>query len=132
MITVDTNVVVRLLVEDDPEQTKISRAVFEENDVLLLETVMLEVVWVLERSYGQARAAVSTALTKLFGLAHVSLRDPESLQLVLEWYSMGLDFGDALHLALAGQITRFVTFDRRFAKRAEAISGRTVTLLGRD
>jgi predicted nucleic-acid-binding protein len=43
----DTNVLVRLLVVDDPAQTARASSMFEQGDILILKTVLLEAEWVL-------------------------------------------------------------------------------------
>jgi predicted nucleic-acid-binding protein len=129
MIAVDTNVVVRLLVEDDVEQTRESKAIFQEHIVFLSETVVLETVWVLQKIYSFTPVDIADGLKRLFGLSNLYLRNPEIVKFALQWYEGGLDFADALHLAQATDCTAMFTFDRRFAKRAERVSGRRVTLV---
>lgn len=130
MIAVDTNVVVRLVVEDDVAQTRQSTHVFETNEVYLCDSVVLETGWVLHHIYGYPPSAITAALKKVFGLPNVRLRDSHAVQLALEWHEQGLDFADAFHLAQANECTHLVTFDGNFAKRAATISDREVLLLG--
>jgi predicted nucleic-acid-binding protein len=130
MIAVDTNVVVRLLVEDDVEQTRHSTQLFETNEIYLCDSVVLETGWVLRHIFGYTPSAIAAALKKVFGLPNVRLRDSHAIQLALEWHEQGLDFADAFHLAQANECTHLVTFDRSFAKRAATVSDREVLLLG--
>jgi len=129
VIAVDTNIVVRLLVEDDSRQTRLSKALFEENLVFLSETVILETAWVLHKLYGFTNVEVVNGLRGLFGLTNVNLRNPDFVESALQWHEGGLDFADALHLALAIDATSFATFDRTFVRRAASLSGKMVTLL---
>ena len=131
MIAVDTNVVVRLLVGDDPEQAAQAQALFAAEQIFISDTVVLETAWVLDYSYGLDGATIVAALRRLFGLANVHLRDAAEMGLALEWRDLGLDFADALHLVQAARCTHLVTFDRRFAARAVAIGGPRVELLER-
>lgn len=129
MIAVDTNVVVRLLVSDDPEQAARARHLFETEEIYISDTVVLETAWVLSYSYELARESIAAGLRRLFGLANVHLRDAAEMALALEWHDHGLDFADALHLAQATHCTRMLTFDRRLAARGEGISAVEVELL---
>lgn len=126
MIAIDTNVIVRLLVEDDSEQAQQARAVFASEQVFIPDTVVLETAWVLSYSYGFDSAAIVDALHRLFGLPNVLLRDPAAVALALEWHRAGLDFADALHLSQSAQCSRLLTFDRRFVSRALGVSGTAV------
>ena len=51
MIAVDTNVVVRFLTRDDEQQYEKSLKLFQEQDILILDTVILETEWVLLSCY---------------------------------------------------------------------------------
>lgn len=130
MIAVDTNVVVRLLVLDDPEQSAQARDLFAAEQIFIPDTVVLETAWVLAYSYELDRDAIAAGLRRLFGLTNVHLRDAAEMTLALEWYGRGLDFADALHLAQSAHCTRMMTFDRRFVARSEGISGVGVELVG--
>lgn len=130
MIAVDTNVVVRLLVADDPEQTAQARELFANEAIFIPDTVVLETAWVLDYSYKLDKATITAGLRRLFGLPNVYCRDAAEMALALEWHDHGLDFADALHLAQSAHCTRMMTFDRRFAARAGGMSGVAVALAG--
>ena len=51
MIAVDTNIVVRLLTKDDPSQYQKAYHLFDKNDVLITDSVILETEWVLRFAY---------------------------------------------------------------------------------
>lgn len=129
MIALDTNVVVRLLVNDDPGQTRRARKLLESRTALLVPTVLLETEWVLRGAYDIGRPAIAASLRKLVGLPSIALGNAEAVAHALEWFEAGLDFADALHLALAGDAEGFATFDARLAKRARRITARDVTAL---
>ena len=122
MIAVDTDVVVRLVTNDDPVQARRAARVFEAEDVLLPKTVLLETEWVLRYSYGLARPNILGALRGLLGLARVTVEDSASVARALKWYERGLDLADALHLASSRPARSFVTFDRNLVRRAKAIA----------
>ena len=116
MPSVDTNVVVRLLVADDPDQSARATAVFESEAVELLNSVILETGWVLTSAYGVTPREASAALRRLCGLPNVSVEAPARIAEALDLVDRGLDFGDAMHLAGAGD-GPFLTFDRRLIRR---------------
>lgn len=114
MRAVDTNVVVRYLAGDDPDQAARARAVIDAGDVLLSTTVLLETEWVLRSVYGLDRVQAAAALAAFVGLPGVSVEDPARLAEALSHAKAGMDFADALHLAAAERCEALVTFDRRF------------------
>jgi len=76
MIAVDTNVVVRLLTHDDEQQYDASIQLVENHQVLIVDTVVLETVWVLAYAYQYDRDKIFHALNCLFGLANIHLSQP--------------------------------------------------------
>lgn len=70
IIAVDTNVVVRLLTQDDDDQYQRSLALFQaEASILILTTVILETAWVLRAVYGFEPGAICGALRQGLGFA---------------------------------------------------------------
>jgi predicted nucleic-acid-binding protein len=65
VIAADTNVVIRLLTDDDPVQTARARQLFETETIFLPKTMLLEAAWVLRRLYDLEPLPVSRALDKL-------------------------------------------------------------------
>ena len=68
MIAVDTNIVIRLLTRDDPQQTEQVRLLFANETILLPKTVILEVEWALRRLYHLGKVAIANALETLISL----------------------------------------------------------------
>ena len=123
MLAVDTNIIVRYLTADHPEQFAKASALIEGEDVYVCPTVLLETEWVLRRGYRFSRDQVGAALTAFAGLPRVTLEDAAVAAKALEWMRSGLDFADALHLAKAAGYDAFVSFDQRFAAVANTLSG---------
>jgi predicted nucleic-acid-binding protein len=121
VIAVDTDILVRYLVEDDPVRTDRAEAVLRSGAVLVPTTVLLETAWVLRSSYHFDRAAIVDGITKLLGLPGVQAEDSATVGQALGWYAQGLDFADALHLASSGPAEAFATFDRALRRRARAV-----------
>lgn len=124
VLAIDTNVVVRYLTDDHPEQSPRARAIVEGGPVFLPVTVVLETEWVLRSAYGFDRTDLARALGAFFGLPTVSVEDSEKVAAALDLSSSGMDFADALHLARSGHCDGFATFDRRLVKAAGA-AGKT-------
>ncbi len=121
MRAVDTNVVVRFLVGDDPKQTEKARQVIGREPVFVPRTVVLEVEWVLRGVYGMALGRVVPALRALAGLPGIAFEDAAMVKKAMDWAEAGLDFADALHLAAAAECEGFVTFDKRFARATNGL-----------
>lgn len=121
MIALDTNVVVRLLVRDDPEQTERAAAMVRDHPLLVTATVLLETEWVLRSRYRVPRPAIAQALRRLVDLEQLTLDHPTVVARALAWFEAGLDFADALHLAASHAAHDFATFDQALAREAGAI-----------
>jgi predicted nucleic-acid-binding protein len=124
VLAIDTNVIVRYLTDDHPEQSPRARAIIDGGPVFVPVTVVLETEWVLRSAYDYDRADVVEALRAFGGLPTVSIEDADKVAGALDLAMRGLDFADALHLGRSGQCDGFVTFDRRLTKAA-ADAGQT-------
>lgn len=118
MIGADTNILVRALADDDPDQRPQVVALLHDEAVFVPKTVLLETAWVLRSSYGYDRAKIVGALRKLFALPSLTFEDEGVVAKALVRSDEGLDFADALHLASSAAATEFATFDRKLARRA--------------
>ncbi len=128
MIAVDTNVLVRLLANDNAAQAAGSTAVFRAAPVFVAKTVLLESEWVLRYSYGLPTAAIARAFLALLGLPTVTFEDAPAAYRAMRMLERGIDFADALHLASSVAAERFVTFDAKLARRARKDSPVPVVL----
>jgi predicted nucleic-acid-binding protein len=122
VLAVDTNIIVRYLTADHPEQFAKARALVDGEHIFVGATVLLETEWVLRRGYRFSRDRVIAALTAFAGLPRVTLEDPALAAKALDWMARGMDFADALHLAKADGCGAFVSFDQHFAMVANTIS----------
>lgn len=129
MLAIDTNVVVRLLTGDHPQQSAKAKALFQRETIFVALTVLLETEWVLRSAYRLQPARVVGALRALAGLRNVVIQDAPILAKALAWAERGMDFADALHLAQAGDCDGFVSFDGRLAKAAKRAGAENVTSL---
>ena len=129
MHAVDTNVLVRLLTNDDAVQSRRAAALFKKETIFIPKTVLLETEWVLRRLYRLDRIVVVNAFRKLSGLANVEIEQPPMIFQALQWREEGMDFADALHLASSQRASKFATFDERLKKSVRAETKPAVKLL---
>ena len=118
MIAVDTNVLVRLLANDDPAQSPKAAALFAAEEVFIAKSVLLETEWVLRFSYHVSREAIGTAFERLASSASVTLEDARAVRAAIDAHAGGMDFADALHITSGRGTARFVTFDKKLAAQA--------------
>lgn len=122
MVTVDTNIVVRLLTQDDELQYQQSLAIFQSQDIFIADTVILETEWVLRFAYKFKPSEICQALRQLLGLSNVYLANASLIAQVLQWHETGLDFADAFHLAQGQHCSELYTFDEKFVKRGNRLA----------
>jgi predicted nucleic-acid-binding protein len=124
VIALDTNILVRFLVEDDADQAEqaralLQRAVDTNSRCYVSDIVMCEIVWVLATSYKLRRADISQALGRLLRARNLSFSSSDQLARALESYSSGRgDFADYLirEHARASGCEAVVTFEGRLLK----------------
>ena len=120
MRTLDTNVVVRLLIGDDPQQTPIAEQAFlsaiATGGVYLPDVVLAEVAWVL-RGYDLERTTRYQLLERLVRTRGVVVDDIDAVIDALEQFRLGGDLADQLILARAAATCALpvLSFDRRFS-----------------
>jgi predicted nucleic-acid-binding protein len=114
---VDSNVLVRLIARDDPDQLRVAREIMAAGDVLVLPTVVLEAEWVLRSRYRVSRQEIAERLRTILGQPGLTVASAEAVATAMAAYENGGDFADLLHSALAAErgASILVTFDRAFA-----------------
>jgi predicted nucleic-acid-binding protein len=127
LIGLDSNVVIRYLVQDDIKQsaratTFMERELSAGEPGLLTHIVLCEIVWVLEDRYNLARAQIGEILEGLFSAKQIALEDAQlAWQALREFNRNAVDFSDALIGLVAEKLgcARSVTFDKNAAKLAQ-------------
>ena len=114
---VDTNVVLRLLIADDPIQSAIAERELAQ-PVLVTLTVLLETAWVMQSRYGFPRDTVASVLLRFIDRSTVTIEEPMMVRWAIERLRLGGDFADLIHLVAARSATSFATFDRGVARAA--------------
>jgi predicted nucleic-acid-binding protein len=124
VIGLDTNVLVRYVMQDDPKQarqaTKLIESLTSEGPGFVALVVVVEFVWVLESAYEVARSELAIALEVLLRSEELVVEQAEVVWSALRTYRDGsVDFADCLieRSAAAAGCARTMTFDRRAAKQ---------------
>lgn len=121
MVVIDTNLLLRYLLNDDAGQAKRAQRLLESSSqVTVTPTIVLELVWVLECS-DCSRAEIAAALRHVLGLPNMRLANEVALYRAVQWFEQGMDFADALHLGLSPATATMATFDKDFVTRARRI-----------
>jgi predicted nucleic-acid-binding protein len=119
MIALDTNVIVRVVTGDDPEQLSVALEVMRSGELWICKTVLLETEWVLRYTYKLSREAILEALRRLLGFRSLQMEDRSSVLQAVSLFEEGMDFADALHLVSGSRALSFATFDKTLAKTAK-------------
>ena len=122
MRAIDTNLLVRLLVRDDPRQVGAAERFIAKGAWVSL-LVLQETTWVLERAYGLTRKDVALAVELLLEHESLTLETPHIIAPALADYraSNRVGFSDCLIVAVArahGHVP-LGTFDKRLSKLAD-------------
>ena len=121
MRALDTNVLVRYLVEDDREQseraaTLIDGALDTGEPLFVPQLVLAELVWVLTRAYDFRRPEIGDFVRRLAHARQLVIEDIDDVHRALDAYTRGkADFADYLIVERAHRAgcEGLVTFDRR-------------------
>jgi predicted nucleic-acid-binding protein len=124
LIAIDTNILVRLLVEDDAGRAAavrrlLTQAAEREEKVLLTTPVICELDWVLDAAYGARRGDVATAIDRLLDDPAFEIGEREAVsEALLNYRQTSADLSDCLIAALARRSGARVTmtFDRRMRR----------------
>ena len=120
MIGIDSNVLIRYIVQDDPRQARAATRLIEgqctaDDPGFVSHIVVCELVWVLTSGYRYAKSEVVGVLEQLLRVAQLRVEDPQILWRTLEDFrGHRADFSDHLigRLHAAQGCDRTVTFDR--------------------
>lgn len=121
-ISVDTNVLVRAVVQDDPGQADTAAKVLTEAELIAIALPCLcEFVWVLLKVYGFQPSDAAAAIRALLETAKVAVNRP-AVEAGLAMLDAGGDFADGV-IAYEGQWLGgeiFVSFDKKAIARLKA------------
>ena len=126
---IDTCVVVRLLLRDDPGQVEHVDALVAAGELFVPFTVLVETEWVLRAVYKLERHSIATLLRSLAIIQGISVPDRAGVLWACERYAKGADFADMIHL-VATESAEFLTFDRDFVHLAGSDAPSAARLIG--
>jgi predicted nucleic-acid-binding protein len=119
MRAVDTNLVVRLIVRDNPEQVEVAEK-FASGGAWVSHLVLAETMWVLDAVYERTSEQIATAVDMLLNHQTLTLQDADVVTSALEQFRKrpALGFSDCLVLETARRAGHLPlgTFDRDLAK----------------
>jgi predicted nucleic-acid-binding protein len=126
---VDTNILVRFLVGDDPDQASratslFARATTEGERLFVAQIVVCELVWVLGYAYDKSRSEIASGLETLLRARQLLFEDVDQIQAALERFAAGEgDLADWLiwERSRANGAERVVTFDGRLLRSREFV-----------
>jgi predicted nucleic-acid-binding protein len=130
MTAVDTNILVRLLTDDDPRQGAAAGRLFASGRIWIAKTVFLEAAWVLGKLYGFDDVAICAAFRTVLGLDNLQAEDEAAVSAALELTAQGIAFADAMHLSSRPSGVAFRSFDRAFVRRAKRVGAAGIAELG--
>jgi predicted nucleic-acid-binding protein len=124
MIGIDSNILVRLIVADEPKQVAIARDFIHDHCTpddpgYISNVVLAEVVWILARGYKYSRGEIADAIERIMETAQLQVESPTDVASALADYRSGpAGFTDCFigHLNRTADCTHTVTFDRKAAK----------------
>ena len=127
MIAIDTNALVRYLVADHPEQSEAVRNVAQslaaENPAYVCREVLVELVRVLERSYGFSRDQIERTLLEMHVTDEIVLEEARDvLWSATHCHTGAAGFSDLMIIAACRRAdARLYTFDPRVAARLDGV-----------
>ena len=124
MIGIDTNVLVRYILQDDKKQSQQSTRFIEshcsdEEPAFINGVTICELVWVLESAYDYSRRDIAKVIECILGIRQFHIHQPEILWQALHGYQKdGADFADNYigYLNYANHCQHTITFDKKAAK----------------
>jgi predicted nucleic-acid-binding protein len=119
---IDTNLLVRLVTDDDPDQARRAAVAIDACEACFVPlTVSLELEWVLRGAYRLSTEAVVDAFEGLLGVRHLHFEQEPTVRSALALLRQGLDFADALHLLSSGSCAVLLSFDRALIHQVERL-----------
>jgi predicted nucleic-acid-binding protein len=121
MIALDTNILLRYLVQDDAVQSQLASDVLEnrltsDEPGFVSITALLELDWVLRVQYGFSQANVCAVLTGLLSASNLICEQRECVARALQFEHGDLADNILHQTAKEAGCTQTLTFDKKFAR----------------
>jgi predicted nucleic-acid-binding protein len=117
MKAIDTNIVARYVVGDDPLQSPLAQSTLA-TSCYVSDTVLLETAWLLGSRYRFPRGILAETLRDLVNLPTVTVSDMPLICWAIDRFAAGADFADMMHLISGRHSDVFVSFEDRLDQLA--------------
>lgn len=123
MLGLDTNILLRYVLDDDAVQSPVAVRIVETECTpnqpgFINHVVLCELVWTLASGYRQPRAKISELIAGLLRIDRLAVEEPQEVAAAIVAFQAGADFSDAL-VAIRNQrlgCSTTLTFDRKVAR----------------
>ena len=117
MILVDTNIILRYLLQDNEQMFAESKEIIENHEILILGEVVAEIVYVLRNVYKVQKEEIVISLQSLFQYPNITLLPNKHyiLDSLRIYNTENLDFVDSLLCAMSIEY-EIKTFDKKLQK----------------
>ncbi len=118
MRSVDTNIVLRYILNDDPAQAEIALQILSQPCFVGLG-VLMEAAWVMRSIYGLPRPSIAGALETFVAIETVRVADETGVRWAIDRFrDHGADLADMLHIVASKGASSFASFEKHLAKQA--------------
>ena len=119
MIRVDTNYIIRYLINDNKEMANIAEEILTKGNVFISNEILAEVVYVLSGVYKISKEDIASQLLELISFENISVSNQKIIKKSFEIFkSKSIDFVDCI-LCAYSQIDDIVTFDKKLNRCIE-------------
>jgi predicted nucleic-acid-binding protein len=97
MALVDTNIILRYLLNDDSKRSPVAEKIMQDEQVFIITQVIAECIYVLEKIYKAKRSDISSSIKQIISMRNVEVESKEvNLMAVNKYGASKLDFVDLL------------------------------------
>ena len=118
-IAVDTNLFVRALVREPSDQGRIAEHLLSTSRFVVLSSVLLKSEWVMRGIMKIPRQTINDLFVAALEMDAFEFVDALPVSVAVKAHAAGMDFADALHVALSEEADVFTTFDRDLVRLAK-------------
>ena len=121
MITVDTNIILRYLLNDNEKLNKEAVQIIDNNDIFIPTEVIVEVSYVLNKVYKVEKSEILDVVLQLLNMDGINFRNNETIELAFKTYAKkNLDIVDCILFAYyKNEHLDVKTFDKKLSKIIE-------------
>lgn len=123
MIVIDTNIILRYLLEDNEELSKKAIEIIDNNQIFIPTEVIVEASYVLKKVYQVEKDKIYKVIQLLLEMENVNFENKETIELAFKTYAeKNLDIVDCMLYAYAkNEKYEVKTFDNKLAKLIKTI-----------